>query len=186
MTPETELAHLRQEAATLRKQMDGLLRFITIERDEETKEPCGMNLRCGVIMFQNPHAPQKTQMFMGGSADGPFVSLWDSKEKGRVILSVEQDVPRVTLYTGEVKEAVRLQSLPDDGCGLVAVFDNGKPRALLKAGEGDSGCVSIVDDDGNSRITMIGKEDSGCLLAVKADMRAVVKVGFAGRSAAGI
>src|SRR3954471_20187329 len=99
MTPETELAHLRQEVATLRRQLTDLLRFITIERDEETKEPFNMNLRCGVVMFQNPHEPQQSQMLMGGSAEGPFISLWDSKEKARVVLSVEKDVPTVTLYT---------------------------------------------------------------------------------------
>jgi hypothetical protein len=98
ISPETELAHLRQELATLRKQMDGLLRFITIETDEETKEPCGVNLRCGVVMFQSPHAPLTSQMFMDGSANGPFLSFCESTARG-AILSMEEDVPTVTLYT---------------------------------------------------------------------------------------
>ncbi|HEV7403483.1 MAG TPA: hypothetical protein VGO11_11170 [Chthoniobacteraceae bacterium] len=186
MTPETELAHLRQEVAALRKQMKDLLHFITIEREKGAEVPSGMNLRCGVITFQNPHEPQKTQMLMGGSEKGPFVSLWDSKEKGRVILSVEKDEPRVTLYTGELKQAVLLLANPDDGCGLVAAYDNGRPRAFLKAGEGDSGCVSICHDDGHARITMRGTEDSGCLLAVSPDMQAVVKISSDGLNGGGL
>jgi hypothetical protein len=38
-TPDAELAHLRQEVATLRKQMNALLRFITIETEEDSDEP---------------------------------------------------------------------------------------------------------------------------------------------------
>ena len=186
MTPDAEFSHLRQEVATLRKQMNALLRFITIETEEDSEEPRNMNLRCGVAMFQNPHEPHATQMFMGGSADGPFLSLWDSQGKGRVILSVEKDVPTVTLHTAEMKEAVLLRANPEDSCGLVAVFDSGKPRALIKAGKGDSGSVSVVHDDGRTRITMHGKEDSGCLLAVNADLQAVVKISSDGPAGGGL
>ncbi len=185
MNPDTELAHLRQEVALLRKQMNDLRRFITIETEEDSDEPRSMNLRCGVVMMQNPHAPHQTQIFMGGSENGPSLSLWDSHEKGRVILSVEKDVPTVTLHTVELKEAVLLRADPADGRGLVAAFDNGKPRALIKAGEGDSGSISVVHDDGRSRITMHGTEDSACLLAVNADLQAVVKVSSDGPSGGG-
>jgi hypothetical protein len=142
------------------------------------------DLRCGVAVFQNRQEPHSTQIIMGGSADGPFLSLWDSKEKGRVILSVQHDVPTVTLCTAEVKEAVLLRADPRDGRGLVAAFDNGKPRALIS--DGDSGSVSIVHDDGHSRITMHGTEDSGSLLAVNADMKPVVNVSSAGPFGGGL
>ncbi|HEV7403813.1 MAG TPA: hypothetical protein VGO11_12830 [Chthoniobacteraceae bacterium] len=135
MTPEAELAHLRQEVATMRKQLNAVLRFVTIEVDEGTGEPVNMNLRCGVVLFQNPHDPQKTQMFMGGSEEGPFVSLWDSQEKGRVVLSVEKDVPTVTLYTGELKQAVLLEAHPATGRG----FGGGarqRPAARADQGRG--------------------------------------------------
>ncbi len=186
MTPESELAHLRQEVASLRKQMNALLRFITIERDEETQEPFNMNLRCGVVVFQNPHEPRTSQMYMGGSAEGPCLSLYDSKEKVRVCLSVEKDVPAVTLYAAEMKPAVLLEVDPATGRGLVAALDNGKPRALIKAGDGDSGSISVVHDDGHSRITMHGKEDSACLLVVNADMKPVAKIASDGPCGSGV
>jgi hypothetical protein len=85
MTPETELAHLRQEVATLRKQMNDLLRFITIEHDDETEEPRNMNLSCGAIMLREPWAPHRMQGFLGCSGERPCVTLYDSREKGRVI-----------------------------------------------------------------------------------------------------
>ncbi len=185
MTPETELAHLRQEVATLRQQMKDLLHFISIEKEKGAELPSNLILRCGIIMVQNPHDPQTTQMLIGGGEKGPFLSLWDSHQKGRVILSVEKDEPRVTLYTGEVKPAVVLFANPDDGCGLLAAFDNGRPRAFIKAGEGDSGCVSICHDDGHARITMRGTEDAGCLMAVNPDMKAVVTISSDGPNGGG-
>lgn len=185
-TPEAELAHLRQEVAVLRKQMKDLLHFITIETDKGAEVPRNMILRCGIAMFQNPHEPHQTQIYMGGSETGPFLSLCDSKQKGRVILSVEKDVPTVTLYTAEVKEAVRLEAGPEDGRGLMVAFDNGKPRALIKAGDGDSGSISIVHDDGRSRITMHGTEESGCLMAANADMQVAVNISSDGPCGSGM
>jgi hypothetical protein len=186
MPPDAELAHLRQEVATLRQQMKDLFHFISIEKEKGAEVPRNLILRCGIIMVQNPHEPHATQIYMGGSENGPFVSLWDSHQKGRVILSVEKDVPTVTLYTGELKEAVLLRADPIDGLGLVAAFDNGKPRALIKAGEGDSGSISVVHDDGRSRITMHGTEDSACLMAVNADLQAAVKISSDGPNGGGL
>jgi hypothetical protein len=83
-------------------------------------------------------------MFMGGSADGPFVSLWDSTGKRRVLLRVEKDVATVTLYPAELKEAVPLQPRPDDGRGLAAVLDNGRRRpCATDCNAGGGACPAV-------------------------------------------
>jgi hypothetical protein len=193
MTPETELAHLRQEVATLRqhlndvsKQMNDLLRFITIETEEGSDEPRNMNLRCAEVAIHNPYARHQTQMYVCGGVDGPLISLWDSRQKGRVILSVENDVPAITLCTAQHREAVRLEVDPKNGRGLVTVFDKGKPRALMKAGEDGTGSISVVHDDGHARVTMHGTENSGCLMTINPDMKTTVKISSEGRTGGGL
>ncbi len=176
MDPEPELVSLRQEVAKLRQQMDALLHFITIEMEGKTRQPRSMLLRCSVITMEKAEAPHEAQMHISASENGPAIGLWDSRQKGRVILSVEKDEPRVTLYTAELKEAVLLHADQAAGRGLAAVFDNGNPRALMKAGPDSSGAVSVVHDDGQTRITLFGTEDSGQLMVANPDMKATVKI----------
>jgi len=130
-----ELAQLRKETDMLERDMRALTRFITIEYDED-KHPTNINLRYCVLSFAHPEVPNRTQMFMGAGTEEPFVSLYDSKEKGRVILSVEKDDPRITIHTAELKDAVLLRADPADGRGLIAALDNGQPRAFLNGNKG--------------------------------------------------
>jgi hypothetical protein len=172
----TELATLRQEVATLRKEMNLLRRFLHVETDEHTGEPRNLIVTCGVIHVDNPHAPGTTQMLISGSENGPAIGLWDNKQKGRLILQVDETGPRLTLLTPELKDAVLLYADQADGRGLAAVLDNGNPRALLKACDDGCGAVSVVHDDGITRICLRGDEDSGMLMAASLDLKATVKI----------
>ena len=172
----TELAELRKETAALRREMNALRRFITIEFDRDTGEPFNINIRCACIMFAHPAVPGRSQMFIGAGPEGPGIGLWDSSEKCRVFLGVENDVPLISLYTAERKDAVLLRADPADGRGLVAVLDNGNPRALMKAGTDNAGVVSVVHDDGHTRVTMHGSEDVGSLMVSTLDMQVAVKL----------
>ncbi len=176
MNPDPELASLRQEVAALRQEINALRRFITIETDEDTGEPRNMNLRCGAILFQQPEAPHKSQMLIAASEAGPVISLWDSQEKGRLILSVERDDPQVILHTAEGKEAVLLRADPADGRGYVAVLDNGLPRAVMKAAPDNAGVVSVVHDDGHARVLLHGTEDTGTFMTTNPDLKTTVKI----------
>ncbi len=176
MDPHPEIANLRQEVAKLRQQMDALLHFITIEMEGKTRQPRSMLLRCSVITMEKAEAPHDAQMHISASENGPAIGLWDSRQKGRLILSVEKDEPRLTLHTAELKDAVLLHADQAEGRGLVAVLDNGNPRALMKAGPDNSGAISVVHDDGQSRVTLYGTEDSGTVLLANPDMKATVKI----------
>ena len=171
-----ELAELRKETTALRREMNALRRFITIEFDEDTGEPFNINIRCACILFAHPAVPGRSQMFIGAGPQGPGIGLWDSTEKCRVFLGVENDDPLISLYTAERKDAVLLRADPADGRGIVAVLDNGNPRALMKAGTDNAGVVSVVHDDGMTRVTMHGTEDVGSLMVASLDMQAAVKL----------
>jgi hypothetical protein len=145
-----------------------------------------MNLCCGAVMLKSPWAPRRTQMMLTCSGEGPCVTLYDSEEKGRVVLSVDKDQPTVTICTAEGKDAVLLMGDPKAGLGLVAAMDNGKPRAFLKAAAGGAGFVSVVHDDGNSRVTMHGTEDSGGLMTINPDMKTTVSISSQGRMGGGL
>jgi len=179
-----ELAQIRKETDLLKRDMRALTRFITIEYDDD-QQPTNINLRCCVLSFAHPEVPGRMQMFMGATSEGPFISLWDSKEKGRVFLSVEKDDPRITLHTAELKDAVVLRADPADGRGLIAALDNGQPRALIKAAPDGAGVVACVHDDGNSRVFLRGSEDEGSLHVVSMDMKSVIKLTSTSRAGGG-
>ncbi len=76
--------------AKLRQQMDALLRFLTIETEPKTREPLSLLLRCRVITLKNPEAPHETQMLIAAGEDGPAISLWDRRQKGRLNFAAER------------------------------------------------------------------------------------------------
>lgn len=170
------LDELSKETAALRKEMNAVRRFITIEFDEDTGEPFNINIRCACILFSHPEVPGRSQMFIGAGPEGPAIGLWDSKEKGRISIGVENDTPRIALTTAELKDVVLLHANPEDGRGLVAVLDNGNPRALMKAATDNAGVVSVVHDDGHTRVCIRSTEDSGTFLAANPDMQTTVKI----------
>jgi hypothetical protein len=176
MDPSTELAALRQELTKLRQEVDLLRRYIHVETDRKTGQPLNCLITCGVITVENPHEPGATQMLIAGGETGPAISLWDEQRKGRLILQVDETGPRLSLCTAEHKDAVLLYADQADGRGLAAVFDNGNPRALMKAGDDGCGAVSVVHDDGITRICLRGDEDSGMLMAASLDLKATVKI----------
>ena len=176
MDTESELTALRKEIAELRKEVKDLRRFITIQHDENTGEPCSISIRCCVLSFVHPDAPGRIQMLFTTHPDGPGIGIWDSHEKCRIFLGVENDDPQITLRTAEGKDAVLLRADPEDGRGLVAVLDNGNPRALMKAGPDNAGVVSVVHDDGMTRVCLRSTENDGTFMVASLDMQAAVKI----------
>ena len=171
-----ELSLLRKETAALRKEMNTLHRYIHVQLDEDTDEVTGITISCLAVSFIHPAVPGRMQMLFMATTDGPSVGLWDSREKCRIFLGVEGDQPLITIRTAELKDAVLLRTDPAGRLGLIAVLDNGNPRALMKAGTDNAGVVSVVHDDGQTRVTMHGSEDVGSLIVCTLDMQAAVKL----------
>lgn len=109
-----------------------------------------------------------------------------ARGRDAVSLTVEKDAPMMTVMTAAGDEAVLLTSDPKAGLGMVAAYDNGKPRAFIRAAPGGSGFVSVVHDDGQARVTMHGTEETGCLMTINPDMKATVKISSDGRTGGGL
>lgn len=178
-----ELSQLRKDTAQLRKEMNDLRRFITIEyEDEETggdrTRATGINLRCGALFFHHPTEPNRPQMFLAAGAEdqGPCISIWGSDQKARIILTVEKDEPRIALKTREFKDAVLLHADPASGLGLIAAFENGLPRALIKAGPDSSGAVAVVHDDGRTRACLRSTATAGEIFVATPDLKTAIKL----------
>jgi len=173
-----ELAQLRKDTDRLRKEVTELRQFINVEHDEDTGQPTNICIsRCALIGFSRPDAPRGMQMLIcaGPGDSGPCVSLYGSDEKGRIILSVEKDVPQIVINTPEHQNTVLLTA-DAEGRGLLAALDNGKPRALLKAGPDGAGVAAVVHDNGQARVCLRATEKDGELFVVNGELKTAIKL----------
>ncbi|MEQ1883296.1 MAG: hypothetical protein ABL878_20270, partial [Burkholderiales bacterium] len=154
-TLRAELAELRKQTDRLREEMDGLTRFIHVQHDKDGKPY--MSITCWLMHFSHPDDPNRVQMALnaGKKGSGPYISLLGEDSKARIIIKLENDEPIIRVLAPGLKHAV-LITAPKDGRGLVGVFDNGNPRAVMKAGPDNAGVVSVVHDDGHARATLHG------------------------------
>jgi hypothetical protein len=173
-----ELAQLRKDTDRLRKEVTELRQFIHVEYDEDTKQPTDICInRCAFITFSRADAPRGTQMLIcaGPGDSGPSVSLWGSDEKGRIILSVEKDIPQIVINTPEHQNTVLLTA-DAEGRGLLAALDNGKPRALIKAAPDGAGAVAALHDNGQARVCLRATEKDGELIVLNGNLKTAIKL----------
>jgi len=175
-TLRAELAELRKQADRLREEMDGLTRFIRVAYDKNGK-PTHINITCWLMEFAHPDDPNRVQIVLGAGkkGSGPYISLWGEDSKARMSLMLEKDEPIIRVLAPGLKHAV-LITAPKDGRGLVGVFDNGNPRAVMKAGVDNAGVVSVVHDDGHTRATLHGSEEEGAVMVATMDMKTAIKL----------
>ena len=106
-------------------------------------------------------------------------------QKPRLTVRVDKDgVPSIQLFEAEGQLAVHVgrDSL---GQTSVGVFDQGRPRAALKASD-KCGIVSAVHDGGQARATMVGMEAAGEIMLVNPDMKVAVKLSTQGQHGEGL
>src|ERR1051326_2054174 len=167
-----EVARLTQENAKLAKDFATLLRryqdisqCLHVEHpDEGVEGRPTLSLRCSLISLVHPDKPNHIAGILGASQEGAYLWLYGPDGidgKNRVTLDVENNAGRLLLLGKEAKESVQLWNVEPNGRGHVAVYENGKPRALVKAMEGCSGAISVVHDDGTPRAGMVSTEEKG-------------------------
>lgn len=172
----SELDQLKAEVATLRRQLAELKQFFSIEKPEKGNGQPILGIRCWGVHLCDPTNPSRTQGALIAGDDGPYLSLWGSDEKARVILSAQEDAARCDLFSKDLKHGVQLAVDKAKGRGQVAVFEAGNPRAVMKATD-QGGVVSVVHDDGQARAAMLSSEhDGGEFMAVTPDMKMGVKI----------
>lgn len=176
MHPDPEIAQLKEEVATLRRQMRELRQLITVEYDETPeRRPLFVNLRCGVIILCNPSAPDDIQGMLCASDEGASLSLRSGKDSGYLYLTAENGSPCVQLFANGNQEAIQLTVLEKTSRGQIAVFDQGKPRAVMKSTE-HGGVLSVVHDDGKTRACIIGDVNGGEAHVIGAQGHSAVKL----------
>lgn len=196
-----EIAELKEQVAVLRQQMKELKQFIRYqppgEDDDGKPQAAYLDLQCTFFRLVHPSDQSYAPVRMMCHPDGSFISICAKNEKARIVMSMEKEVPelslhgtdgkckarmyldegepRLDLYGPEDKVGVQIRVQGEAGRGVMGVCEAGKPRAGMRATE-FGGAVSAVYDDGHSRITMVSTEDNGELLAISQDMKTGVKI----------
>jgi hypothetical protein len=184
---QAEFAKLRKDTDRLRKELNDLRRFITVEYADDKTTPTNINIRCYLLQLANPDVPNRSQMDLcaGAKDAGPFISLWGSDEKSRMTLKVEKDEPHITLFGPDLKDAVILQADPADGCGVIGVLDKGKPRAIMKANPDGAGVIGVLHDDNHARVMLRSTAEHGEILLATPALKTAIKLTSEGRSGGG-
>jgi hypothetical protein len=176
METNDEITNLKKEVAELRRQMAELRQFINVEeRDDLPGSPKIMNMRCAILMLCNPEKPNQTQGMLAGGDEGPCLSLWGSDERARMIVKVDKEGADCQLFGKDLKKAVHITSDDESGRGQVGVFEQDKPRAVLKAAA-TGGSVSVLHDDNHPRMLLHATDECGELMAVNQDLKTTVKI----------
>ena len=179
----TELQQLKKQVAELRAELDDLGQHFAVENFDGGAK--NVNLSCTALTLLNTENPNQIQGMLCGGPDGPELVLWGPDQKPRLTVRVDPaGVPSVELLDAAGRVAILLgrDSL---GQTSVGVFDQGRPRAALKASD-QCGIVSAVHNGGQTRATMVGMEDAGEIMLVNPDMKVAVKLSTRGQHGEGL
>ncbi len=172
-----EIAQLRQATDRLRRELNDLHRFITVEHDDDGNAT-NICVRCAILTLSRPDAADRFQIFItaGPGDTGPCISMLGSDGKPRILLTLEKDDPCITLRAPGGTDAVLLRADAATGRGLVGALDNGKSRAILQAVEGDAGAVAVVHDDGRPRVCLRSTATDGEIFVSTRDLKTAIKL----------
>ena len=104
------------------------------------------------------------------------MTFWGRDDKPRLSLSLDKDGPEIRLMSAEGKDAVVLRVDATNGSGCVGVLEAGKPRAIMRTGNNESGVVSVCHDDGQPRMVLRSEALMGEILGVNPDMKVTVRL----------
>ena len=170
---DSELEQLRKEVAGLKQQLRELGRFICINETASGKEK--LVIKCSSIRLVDPEDDERAQCSLWAGEEGPQFKLYDQNEDLRVAIKVDKEEGGlIQVFQPEEKLAVHIGQDTHKHAS-VGVFDQGKPRAAIKA-SADAGMISAVHDGGQTRAVMMSQENSGELFLMNPDMKVVVKL----------
>ena len=172
-----ELSLLRKDTDSLRRELDDLRRFISVDHDEDGKAT-DIIIRCAALFLSRSDTADRHQVFIaaGPGDSGPCISMLGTDGIPRILLTLEKDDPRIVLRGPGGTDAVLLHAHPATGCGMVAVLDNGKPRALIRATDDDAGVISAVHDDGKPRVCIRSTGEHGEIFVTTHDSETAIKL----------
>jgi hypothetical protein len=178
-----ELNRLKQELATLRQQMDGLSQQVKdIARFFDVQPPDPVHgvaqkvvVRCtDLTLFHRRGKEKEHQIRLAATQSGPYITLNGADEKPRITLSAENNEAQLELFSADWALGVQIK-VEEGNRGSVAVFEAGKPRAGIKASDGE-GIVTVVHDDGRARVFLRGGAERGEVNIVSSETRAALSL----------
>jgi hypothetical protein len=169
-----QVTSLTRQVAELQQQVSVFQAFLRTEtREGSPMSP--LHVRCASLTVCSPENPGRAQAVLAAGSAGPTFTFSGSDGSARMLIEVQEEQVRCSLYGAENQPAVELGAEAGAERGYMAVFDGGKPRALIKASEA-GGAVSIVHDDGRPRAMLFGNATHGEVLALGAETEATVKL----------
>ena len=172
--PVSELDRLKQEIAALRQELTELRQFFQIEPPDKPEGKPILHVRCASLRVCSPLDPKRVNAKIAASHSGAFL-LMRRDGKDRIELNSHELDPFLRFHTDDGETAVELAAEDETGRGYVAVFDAGKPRAVMKSTD-KAGVVSVVHDDGSVRAGMIAQAESGEVVALRAGLKNGVRM----------
>ena len=172
-----EIAALQQQMQSLSQKVKGIARFVDVEpADPQHGVAERVVVSCTHLMvFHRRGEEKETQIRLTASKKGPSLTLYGTDDHPRIALHAEDDKTQLEMFSKNWDLAAQIEADQTTGRGLVGVFDKGKPRAAIKAGD-DEGVVTVVHDDGRTRVCMRSSAEKGELNVVSAETRAVVSL----------
>ncbi len=173
-TDADDISQLRQELAALRKEFQELSRFLRVEQPEEAGEVATLNIMCNIISLCNPQGQMRGRLM--ASDDATFLAFDGADGQQRVFFGVENDEPKLVFQTAARETTLLAHAVPETGCGEIAVFEKGKPRAVMKAFGDASGSVAVTHDDGTPYVGMISQKTGGQMMLVTPEKKVAIKL----------
>lgn len=173
-TDANEISQLRQELAALRKEFQELRRFLRVDPPDEEGGPATLNIMCTTLSLCNPQGQMRGRL--SASEDAAFLAFDGGDLQQRIFFGVENDEPRLEFKTGAQETTLLAHALPETGRGEIAVFEKGKPRAVMKAFADDCGSVAVTQDDGTPCAGMISQKTGGQIMLLTPDHKVAVKL----------
>jgi putative hemolysin len=171
----TQVQSLEKQVASLQQQLAQLQQFLRVEvRDDLEGSPSMLRVNCALLTICPPENPMECQGMLAGGSEGPSFGLWGSDRKARIVLKVEDDEPSCSLLGNDRQNGVALR-VDNADRGEVAVYEAGKPRAIMKASDLGS-AVSVVHDDGQPRAMLFAVAGYGEVMATRTGSDALAKL----------
>jgi hypothetical protein len=169
----TELAQLRQELDTLRKEFQELRGFLRVSPAGE-EGPAHLDITCTSISLCDPKGQPRGRLM--AAEDAAFLALDGTDEKQRIFLGVENNEPVLEFQTAAHEPTLHLWAGAESGRGEIAVFEKGKPRAVIKAFDNECGSVAVTHENGTPCVGMVSQKTGGQLVLFTPEQKIAVRL----------
>ncbi|HEY5043885.1 MAG TPA: hypothetical protein VIK53_18080 [Verrucomicrobiae bacterium] len=173
-TDPNEITQLRQELDALRKEFQELRRFLRVDPPEEEGKPATLNITCTTLSLCDPQGQLRGRLI--AAKDAAFLSFDGGDAQQRIFFGVENDEPLLEFQTAAHETTLHAYAGAQSGRGEIVVFEKGRPRAVMKAFDGERGSVAVTHDDGTPCAGMISQKTGGQIMLLTPEHKVAIKL----------